>query len=114
MKIIRPAIAGLLLCTIGLVGWAQVDPNGEWQIPGDHYLWLLNAPVRPYLSSAAEEYLGLKYGGVPVDQTGDQKDPGELNGFDQRVNNPAEDKNPSRTTQSETTISIFGQNVVVG
>ncbi|HED04720.1 MAG TPA: exo-alpha-sialidase, partial [Candidatus Fraserbacteria bacterium] len=110
MKIVRAMMLSLVLLSLGMIGWAQADPGSAGQLPGDHYRWLLNSPVRPYLSSAAEQFLWLKYDKALTELR--QSD--GLGGLDQRVNDRAQDKNPSRTTQSETAISVFGPNVVIG
>lgn len=114
MKVIGLAVIGLLLLSFWLSGWAQSAPNGELQIPGDHYRWLLDSPLRPHLSSAAEQYLWLKYGGTSSLADAERDGLDAIGGLDQRVNDPSEDENPAHTTQSETTIAVFGQNVALG
>lgn len=98
-------IAALL--AVGPMGLAYAQ---EFQLPGDHYRWLLSSPVRPYLSNAAENYLWLRYG----DSVPGQEDKKGIWGLNLRVNDRAQDKNPSLTTQSETAIAVFGSNIVVG
>ncbi len=115
MKVIRLAVFSLLLMSFWLVGVAQSAPNDELQLPGDHYRWLLDSPMRPYLSNDAENYLWLKYGGTSSPLSNEERDGLDaIGGLDQRVNDPGEDKNPAHTTQSETTIAVFGQNVALG
>jgi len=85
-----------------------------WEIPGDHYEWLLSSPYRPYLSGAAENYLSLKFGpegGLPGDRVESE---GLVAGQNIRVNDRSQDENPSLTTQSETAVEVFGNTVVLG
>ncbi len=104
----------VLLFALLVGGWQgqAMLPRSEWN-PGPinaHYKWLLKSPARSYLSSAAQEYLYLLYG--PQAPLGGERD--RLRGLDQIINNRAEDKRPSITTQSETTIAVSGSHLVAG
>ncbi|MBI1742753.1 hypothetical protein HYR54_06755 [Candidatus Acetothermia bacterium] len=114
MKILKWMPTALIAAVVWMfvfVNW--VDAQDTFSLPGDHYKWLLDSPVRPYLSSAAELYLLLKFG-----DRADLPDLGaeahSLAGLNILVNDRSQDKNPSGTTQSETAVAVFGQNVVIG
>jgi hypothetical protein len=103
------------LLSVPLLIFAMASQLGnaqqEFQLPGDHYPWLLTSPLRPYLSSAAGNYLMLKYGDrVPSEP----RRIDDIWGLNVRVNDRAQDENPSLTTQSETAIALFGQTIVLG
>ncbi len=110
---IRIAVLGVVLLLLGLSSW--VGAQEDFQIPGDHYKWLLTSPFRPYLSSAAENFLVLKYGSraISPDEESENKVK-NIWGLNLRVNDRSQDENPSQTTQSETAVAVFGKNVVVG
>lgn len=74
------------------------------------YKWLLRSPLRQYLSSAAERYLMLKYGELPFFEDFEQRQP--LANI--IVNDREQDTHPEYTGQEETTIAVFGKNIVVG
>jgi len=102
-----------LIFTILLAGQSLLTlSQGEWEgIPGnDNHRWLLKSPARPYLSTAAERYLYLRYGPQAYSTKGD----GDLRALDQIINDRSQDKIPSLTEQNETTIEVFGSNVVAG
>jgi hypothetical protein len=100
---------------LGLPGRADALQTGElpWLWPADHYKWLWNSPWRPYLSSGAEFYLQLRFGDR-VQLPGQEGEKDNIFGLNVRVNDRAQDENPSLTTQSETAVATFGSNVVVG
>jgi N-acetylneuraminic acid mutarotase len=94
---------------------AKAGARWDGELPGEHYKWLLGSPLRPYLSTAAEFYLQLKYGGQVtfpgLEHPGEEE---SIWGLNVRINDRAQDENPSLTTQSETAVAVFGSNVVVG
>ncbi len=109
-RFIRTLALSVGLFMLGFAGY------GEAQSGGDHYQWLLHSPLRQYLSSAAENYLLWKYGERALGP-GQEEDSEEIEsvwGFNVRVNDRAQDENPSLSTQSETAIAVFGENIVVG
>ncbi len=118
----RSARLGIVLVVLGLLiaataATATVGPVVTPPWGHAHYRWLLSSPLRPYLSTAGELYLQLAYddrergrGEVP----GLERPDGGLEGLNVRVNDRAQDENPSLTTQSETAVAVFGPNVVVG
>ena len=108
--VIRISVFSAVLLTVVLVGSAGAQEG--FQLPGDHYKWLLNSPFRAYLSGAAENFLFLKYGnGETLSKQDELKD---IWGVDLRVNDRSQDENPSQTTQSETAVAVYGSHVVVG
>lgn len=106
---------GILALMAGMGNFAgRAGSPADFRYPGeDHYRWLLESPVRAYLSGAAQNYLWMRYGNqVELPWREDQAE--ELRGLNIRVNDRGQDENPSVTTQSETAVSVFGANVVTG
>ncbi len=73
------------------------------------YKWLLRSPLREYLSSAAERYLVLKYGELSFEDFQPRQPLANI-----IVNDREQDTHPEYTGQEETTIAVFGKNIVVG
>ena len=109
LSIRRSLLAALLILLLsGALGFS-FEGNAGFHLPGNNYRWLLHSPFRRYLSPAAETFLQLKYE-QPARRWAQER----LRGQDQRLNDRAQDKNPSLTTQSETTVAVYGSHVVVG
>jgi len=88
--------------------------------------WLLTSPLRQELSGAGESLLLRKHGYAPTEAPTERMAPSPsfpriplpaaavgVPISNLRVNDPAADT-PDRTTQNETTIAVFGPNVVAG
>ena len=116
MKFKGPISAALLIIISATFGASSQPENSMigWERSGDHYEWLLESPMRGYLSGAAENYLSLRFapdGLLPGDR---EESHSAIRGLNVRVNDRSHDVNPSLTTQSEAAIATFGSNVVVG
>lgn len=119
----RPLRIGSLALLLIILG-AAIDFQPSAQQPADTS-WLLTSPLRQYLSGAGESLLLKKHGYAPAALPTDKAAPSPsfvpilvresplgVPIANLRVNNPAADA-PDRTTQSETSIAVFGLNVVV-
>lgn len=110
---------GSVLIVISLsLSFTGLNVNAEsgdyWVIPGNHYEWLLDSPHRQYLSSAAENFLTLKYGERGTLPGLKEESHSAIRGYNLIVNDRKQDENPSTTTQSEAAIAVHKNNIVIG